>query len=96
MELEDYWSAFGCCEESIYCCRLREKIDTDVKPLRHAVHLKQINLKVHLVPQTQRTANFRYKLPLLNYFWYTIMAYSGNHAKPANTIMLQQCGLCYS
>ena len=40
MELEDYWSAFGSSDECIYCCQLREEIDTDVKPLRHGVHMK--------------------------------------------------------
>ena len=51
-ELEDYYSAFGSSEERIYCCRLREEIDTDLKPFRHAVHLK-IQLKVSLEPHTK-------------------------------------------
>jgi hypothetical protein len=39
-ELEDYWIAFGSSDECVYCYQVCEEIDTDVKPLGHAFHLK--------------------------------------------------------
>jgi len=61
-ELEDYWSAFGSSDECIYCCQLREEIDTDVTSLRNAVHLRN-TFKISSRTHTQH-GEFSLQIPI--------------------------------
>jgi len=62
-ELEDYWSAFGSTGECIYCCQLREEIDTDVRPLRHGVHLKN-TFKISSCTTHTQHGEFSLQIPI--------------------------------